>query len=55
MKERIKKSLLSITESNLKVSESKKSISRKKKQRFIKLVNHLKDITQWAKRRQKQP
>jgi hypothetical protein len=44
VKDRIKKSLLSITGSNLKVSESKKSISRKKKQRFIKLVNHLKDI-----------
>jgi hypothetical protein len=44
MKDRIKKSLLSITESNLKVSESKKSISRKEKIKFVKWVNHLKDI-----------
>jgi hypothetical protein len=44
MEERIKKSLLNITETNIKVSENPKSIEKKKKERFINLITHLKNM-----------
>lgn len=48
MKDRIKKSLLPIAGSNLKVSENPKSLEKKKKDKFINLVNSLKDINSRA-------
>ena len=44
MKERIKKSIFSITGTNISVSESKKSIENKKKKKFLDLVNSMKDL-----------
>jgi len=44
MKDRIKKSLLPITGSNLKVSESVKSIDKKRKKRFIDVIEMMKKV-----------
>tara|TARA_R100001443_G_C3362750_1_gene179365 strand:- start:2525 stop:2920 length:396 start_codon:yes stop_codon:yes gene_type:complete len=50
MKDRIKKSLLSITGSNLKVSESSKSIDKKRKRRFIDIIEMMKEINSRSRR-----
>ncbi len=44
MKERIKKSLLPIAGSNLKVLDNPKSVEKKKKDKFIRLVDSLKNL-----------
>ncbi len=46
MKERIKKSLLPIAGSNLKVLDNPKSVEKKKKDKFIRFVDSLKNINQ---------
>jgi|TARA_R100000081_G_C4820201_1_gene179165 hypothetical protein len=48
MKDRIKKSLLPIAGSNIKVLENPKSLEKKKKNRFIQLVNAIKEINRRA-------
>jgi hypothetical protein len=48
MKERIKKSLLPIAGSHIKVSENPKSIEKRKKNKFINLINSMKDINSRA-------
>jgi len=44
MKDRIKKSLLPIAGSNLKVSNNPKSLKKKEKDKFIRLVDSLKNL-----------